>query len=410
LLLLFVSSCQRSVSDSNQERDFFEIASWWTAEGEFDALRILQDKYSKSNPQYSVLNSNMAGGAGTIARVILSDRLSEGNPPDVFQSLMGRGLIASSVQMGQLEPLGFLYEQYGWSEVMHPVILDALTYRNEFYAVPLTIHRSNLIWYRPDVFEKAGVSVPESMEQLLEVCDILAENGIIPISLGDKLSWTALHLYENILLSIAGPEKYGQFWKGELSFWDEDIRISLIYFDRLLEYSNSDHAALSWDDALRNVAAGNAGISVIGDWADSNLVLSGYTRGEDFAWAVFPGTDGIYNWLSDGFCLPKGVGGRDAAIEWLKLCGSKEGQEEFNYYKSSLPVRTDVDVSSYSEYQLFALEDFNSSTLVGSLCNGVLVSDKVWTRILEIVSDFIFHRDTDRCQQELEDMRQAFYQ
>ena len=62
--------------------------------------------------------------------------------------------------------------------------------------------------------------------------------------------------------------------------------------------------------------------------------------------AAAPGNDGIYQMLSDSFGLPKDVKNRDAALNWLKVCGSKDGQDGFNPPKGSIPARTDADMSA----------------------------------------------------------------
>jgi glucose/mannose transport system substrate-binding protein len=51
--------------------------------------------------------------------------------------------------------------------------------------------------------------------------------------------------------------------------------------------------------------------------------------------------------LSDSFGLPLGAPNRDAAVAWLTVCGSKEGQDAFNPLKGSIPARTDGDRSLY---------------------------------------------------------------
>ncbi len=93
----------------------------------------------------------------------------------------------------------------------------------------------------------------------------------------------------------------------------------------------------------------------------------GYT---DYSWAPSPGTDGIFIVLSDSFGLPKNAPNRDNAISFLKVVGSREGQDAFNPIKGSIPARADGDPSLYDEYQLTAMEDFATNTLVPSIQHG----------------------------------------
>ena len=79
----------------------------------------------------------------------------------------------------------------------------------------------------------------------------------------------------------------------------------------------------------------------MGDWASSQWQSEGLELGKDYTWAPGPGTNGIYQWLSDSFTLPVGAVNRDAGIAWLKVSGSLAGQDAFNPKKGSIAVRTD---------------------------------------------------------------------
>ena len=97
-----------------------------------------------------------------------------------------------------------------------------------------------------------------------------------------------------------------------------------------------------------------------------------------------PGTDGVFNFLSDSFTLPVGAPHKDAAEKWLKECGSVAGQDLFNPKKGSIPARTDADKSKYTDYLATSLTAWQSSrtTIVGSLVHGV-VANNAWKAEIE---------------------------
>lgn len=70
------------------------------------------------------------------------------------------------------------------------------------------------------------------------------------------------------------------------------------------------------------------------------------------------------------FGLPKNAPHRENALNFLRICGSKDGQDAFSLIKGSIAARTDADKSKYDEYQLSAMEDFKKNTLVPSIQHG----------------------------------------
>jgi glucose/mannose transport system substrate-binding protein len=101
----------------------------------------------------------------------------------------------------------------------------------------------------------------------------------------------------------------------------------------------------------------------------------GLEPGTDFGYAASPSTDGVFMMLSDSFGLPVGAKNRDAAIAWLRLLGSKEGQDAFNPLKGSIAARLDSDLTLYNVYSQAAAADWADNTIVGSLVHGAVAVD-----------------------------------
>jgi glucose/mannose transport system substrate-binding protein len=85
----------------------------------------------------------------------------------------------------------------------------------------------------------------------------------------------------------------------------------------------------------------------------------------------------VYDWLSDSFTLPKGAPHRSAAIQWLVFLGSKRAQDTFNPVKGSIPARQDANKKLYGPYLRWALKQWKTDKLAGSLTHGV-VADNAW--------------------------------
>lgn len=356
----------------------FEFFSWWTGGGDSEGKEALLALFSEENPDIEVVDSAIAGGAGTNAQAELANRLLADDPPDSYQRHAGKELLAD-IQAGEVEDLTFLYDEEGWRDVFPSGLLDLITVDGKLYSVPVNIHRSNLLWYNPAVLEEAGIDgPPATWDEFLDQAETLEAADKIPITVGP--TWTQEHLLENVLLGELGADAYLGLWDGTTDWESPEVIAALDTFTQVLGHSNLDSAAADWQPAIDPLIEGDAAYNVMGDWADTYYRIEKELTWEDGYNAVpSPGTDGVFNFLSDSFTLPVGAPHRDAALAWLKLAGSKEGQDTFNPVKGSIPARTDGDSSLYTGYLQQPLQDWtdDGTTIVGSLTHGV-VADNAW--------------------------------
>lgn len=365
------SSADAEMAEGSTEA--VEVFSWWTGGGEAAGFEAMIDIYKEMYPDTEFINAAVAGGAGTNARAVLATRLQAGDPPDSWQGHAGQELIGTYVAADQLEPLNFLYEEEGWLDVMPETLIPLMSQDGNIYSVPVNIHRANVLFANPDILAENGLEMPNSLAEWFDAMDTLQANGMeAPLAMGEQ--WTAMHLFETILLASLGPDAYEALWTGG-DWGTPEVAQALADFEKTLSYVNSDASALSWQDAGQLVVDGDAAFSVMGDWQEGFYRELGMVPNEDYLWSAVPGTEGNFQFLSDSFVLPKGAPHREAAINWLRLAGSKDGQDAFNPIKGSIPARSDADRDLYGEYLQSAMDDWASNRVVGSLTHGVVAND-----------------------------------
>lgn len=368
-----------------------EIFSWWTAGGEAEGLEAMLEIFSQQYPEVEVINATVAGGAGVDARAVLATRMHGGDPPDSFQVHIGRELIDTYVVADQMEPLTWLYEEEGWLEVMPPALVEMMYYNGEIWSVPVNIHRANVLWYNKAIFEEHGLTPPATLEDFFAAAETLEKAGIVPLALGE--SWTQVHLFETVLLGTLGPEAYNGLWTGDTDWGSPEVAKALEHFARMFDYVNEDFAALTWDQATQLVIDGTAAMNIMGDWAEGYFKAKGWTPAVEFGWAPSPGTAGAFDALSDSFGLPRNAPNREAAIAWLRVCGSRAGQDAFNPIKGSIPARTDSDRTLYDPYLQSAMDDFSRDAIVPSLMHGAAAAPSWQQDIMDAVALFVGNRD-----------------
>ena len=139
-------------------------------------------------------------------------------------------------------------------------------------------------------------------------------------------------------------------------------------------------------------------MTVMGDWAEGYFKSVGWTPDVEFGFVPAPGTDGTFMMLSDSFGLPKGAPNRDAAVAWLTLAGSKEGQDAFNPLKGSIPARTDGDRALYDVYLQSSMDDFSSDSITPSLAHGAAAAEGWVTAVNDVMTLFVTDLDVATAQ------------
>ncbi|MGH3714777.1 MAG: ABC transporter substrate-binding protein [Micromonosporaceae bacterium] len=373
--------------DGGTETKDVEVFTWWTEGGEKAGLDGLVNTFKKQNPDYKFVNAAVAGGAGSNAKNVLASRLQSGQPPASFQAHAG-GELSDYIKSGQLQDLTDLYKEEGWDKVFPPGVVDALTHDGKIYSVPVNVHRANVVWANPTVLKKAKIDKPAAtIDAWIADLEKLKKSGVKE-PLAVATDWTQVHLFETVLIADLGAEGYSGLWDGKTDWSSAEVTDALKDYQTLLSYTNSDRANLDWPDAAKYVTSGRSAYTVMGDWTAGSFKADGLTEGKDWIWHPVPGTDGIFDFLADSFTLPVNAPNEAGAKAWLKVCGSAEGQKEFNTKKGSIPVRTDASPSDYDPYQQAAMESFSKDTAVPSLAHGAAASIGWLTDITSAVGQF----------------------
>jgi glucose/mannose transport system substrate-binding protein len=382
-------------SDENK----VEVFSWWTSGGEAAALDALFNVFERQDPGVEIVNAAIAGGGGSAARPVLQTRLTGGTPPDTWQTHPGWELRGQYVEPGFCEPITDLYKSDGWDTAFpKELVLSLMTEDRQIYAVLAGIHRGNVLWYNARLLEKNGIKVGDRMtlDQFFAACDKLKAAGITAIGVGDSGVWASAQLFENTLLGVVGTKSWIDLFTGAMQWDDPKVKEAIKVFGKMQDYVNPDHAALSWDQAIKELIEGKVAFSSMGDWADGEFLKANLKEKVDFGWICHPGTDGAFIIIADGFTLAKNAPHKEAALAWLKSIGSKEAQEAFNPIKGSIPARTDVDRSKFDAYHQWSMDSFAKDKPVASCVHGEAAPAAFQQALNDAVTIFLVDKDVDR--------------
>jgi raffinose/stachyose/melibiose transport system substrate-binding protein len=135
----------------------------------------------------------------------LTTVMQGGTPPDIFQS-WGGGTMNDQIAAGMLQDITSYLDADGgaWRNTFAPGALAVYALDGENYGVPWDMGEVAW-WYNKDLFAQAGIqAVPTTWAELLDDVKALKAAGITPISLGEKDTWTGMHIWSYLATRICG--------------------------------------------------------------------------------------------------------------------------------------------------------------------------------------------------------------
>jgi len=138
------------------------------------------------------------------------------------------------VEEGYALPLGdIIGEQALADSYPHLTRVDGQTY-GVVFRVRAT---QSVVWYAPPEFEAADYTVPQSLEELLDLTGEIATENTTPwcvglVTPGDN-NWVGVRLIADIVVRQSGPEVYTGWLRGDIPFSDPRIRQAFEYVEAL---------------------------------------------------------------------------------------------------------------------------------------------------------------------------------
>jgi len=349
----------------------FSIYDWWTAGGEAQAIATVLNMYHQAYPDVTIVQNPVAGGAGVNMQAVIKSLIFAGIPPTTFQVHAGWEMYQYT-SANLFQPITNLWQSEGWTStsVFPERIQQLCSYKGQYYSVPIDVGRANMIWYNKAIFDKLGLTMPTTFQGFIDMLPVIKAAGYTPIALGDSGNWTTAMLFDSTLLAVGGPKFFDQFFSGQIDASNPVVEQTIKYFKTELQYVNSNHSSLTWDQACGLLVSGQAAMNIMGDWANGYFKAAGWTPDVNYGGVAVPGTEGVYNLVIDSFELPVGASDPQNGINWLKLIGSAKAQIAFNQIKGSIPARIDVSSDGFDPISAANMAALKKDVLVSSVANG----------------------------------------
>jgi raffinose/stachyose/melibiose transport system substrate-binding protein len=260
---------------------------------------------------------------------ILTNSLVGGSGPDIVQLRPYEGIksIADNDYLVALDNVA------GVANINTDFLDAARGSDGNVYGVPLALN-SAVIWYNKDIFEQYNLEVPETWDELIEVAEVLKENGIIPIAQGGRAAYLLSLTHAAISPSIYGGNDYvDDILAGNADLLDQRFLDSIERMQELEAYFPQDFIALDDNDAQRLFYTESAAMYINGDYRLSTFA----NNAPDMNIGVIPalaiekgGEAPVATWVDGSYGLVKNSKHQEAGLKFMEFLASVEFGQMFS--------------------------------------------------------------------------------
>lgn len=368
-----------------------EVLHWWTSGGEAKSAAVLKTLLEGEGHTWK--DFAVAGGGGDTAMTVLRSRVVSGNPPTAAQ--VKGPQIQQWGEEGVLTNLDSVARAGQWDRLLPKVVADIMKYKGHYVAVPVNVHRINWMWCNPEIFRKAGASIPSTWEEFDAAARKIQQAGFIPVAFGGQ-NWQEATVFETVVLGVGGP----RFYKQALVDADSKTLQSatmvkcLEVFKNIKKYTDKNTPGRDWNLATAMVIQGKAAMQFMGDWAKGEFIAAGKEPNIDFVAVPAPQTSGSFLFNIDSFIMfeVEDKNARAAQQAMARLILEPRFQEVFNVNKGSIPVRLGMPRKAFDDAALRSLDEFASaaagSTLLPSMAHEMAVPPALRGAILDVITNY----------------------
>ncbi|MDQ6420428.1 extracellular solute-binding protein [Paenibacillus sp. LHD-117] len=248
-------------------------------------------------------------------------------------------------------------------------VLDYYSFDGNVYALPYNMNIAG-IFYNKELFEKAGVEVPKTFEDIVASVPKFKEAGIPAMILGGKDKWPLSFMFTNVLQRVSGGPKFlDEVVAGNKQFTDPVFIEALQKTKELIQAGAYQEGAATYDynTASQQFRDGKAAMYFMGTWEVASIDASEAVNGK-VGFLPFPTVGGKGN-PSDyvvapgtAYALGANSDHLDESKKFLKYLLLNYPKVAFDK-KAAVGLAQKVDgdfkAAGYSELAIEALARFN---------------------------------------------------
>lgn len=403
---LGVAAALSTIFTLSAQAEEVEVLHYWTSGGEAKSLVELKNILESKGVDWK--DFAVAGGGGENAMTVLKTRAVAGNAPTAAQ--IKGPTIQEWGDEGTLADINEVAVKEGWDALLPSVVSDVMKFEGKYVAAPVNVHRVNWMWSNPEVFKKAGATLPTTWDEFFVAADKIKAAGMTAVAHGGQ-PWQDLTVFESVALGVGGADWYRKAFveiDNEALTGATMIKV-LETFKKVKQYIDKGAPGRDWNLATAMIIKGEAGMQFMGDWAKGEFTVAGKKPGSDYGCSAAPGTANAFTFNIDSFAMFKQKND-DAKSGQAKLASAimdPKFQEVFNLNKGSIPARLGMSMDSFDDCAKLSSVNFSmsakSGTLVPSMAHGMSTFSSIQGAMSDAVTEF-FNSDSISAKEAAEKM------
>ncbi|HVP21639.1 MAG TPA: extracellular solute-binding protein [Anaerolineaceae bacterium] len=320
---------------------------WWhitTVDPGKALWQTMANEYMAAHPNVKI---NITVLENEAFKTKLTTVMQGGTPPDIFQS-WGGGVMNDQANAGLLLDITSYLDASGgaWRNTFAPGALAVYALNGKNYGVPWDMGMVGW-WYNKDLFAKANIAQPPTTwTELLADVKALKTAGITPISLGEKDTWTGMHIWSYLATRICGKDPFLAAANRTASFTapcfvDAGKKLKDLI---ALQPFQAGFLGASHDVMQGTFGNGKAAMELSGQWAPSTEAGQAADKKgvANLGFFSFPAVEGGAGALTDamgggnGFALGKNAS--PEAVDFVKYLTSVDQQKRVAEIAAGIPV------------------------------------------------------------------------
>lgn len=295
-----------SNKEESKEGDVTKV-TWFTSrpvDGAIDqTMRQIADEYSKEKGgKWEIEIETTADRPSYLQK--LKTLIAGGNMPDIID-IDADPYCQELVDAGMLVDVKKFLEDNDRYDKFYPIALKYQEFTDgSMYTLPLEYH-VEMTWYNKEIFEKYNLSAPETMDEWLEVCKVLKENGITPVSVDGIDRWPVQRYLAMMPFREAGNDYIIDLRDGKESMGSETGMKAVNFLKDMGQYFNDGFAATDYATAQNMFLEGKSAMYYIGDW-EIGAMQDLYDQGK-IDYFYLPTAEGAKTGANE-FCVNSGIG------------------------------------------------------------------------------------------------------